>query len=95
MVTLSGDFTVLLAVLGRSGTIVVPSGGKGGVGKTTWAAALAVRFGRSGLRRCLDSAIVERVNVSGTLCVSTDPAHSLADALQVKLKGEPTMVEVI
>ncbi|EER05579.1 ATPase GET3, putative [Perkinsus marinus ATCC 50983] len=53
-------------------------GGKGGVGKTTWAAALAVRFGRSGLR---------------TLCVSTDPAHSLADALQVKLKGEPTMVE--
>ncbi|KAF4714835.1 hypothetical protein FOZ62_009804, partial [Perkinsus olseni] len=53
-------------------------GGKGGVGKTTWAAALAVRFGRSGLR---------------TLCVSTDPAHSLADALQVELKGEPTLVE--
>ncbi|KAF4672832.1 hypothetical protein FOL47_011323 [Perkinsus chesapeaki] len=53
-------------------------GGKGGVGKTTWAAALAVRFGRSGLR---------------TLCVSTDPAHSLSDALEVKLKGEPTLIE--
>src|ERR671910_101411 len=39
--------------------------GKGGVGKTTTAAATALRCGESGLR---------------TLVLSTDPAHSLADA---------------
>jgi hypothetical protein len=41
-------------------------GGKGGVGKTTTAAALGVALSDAGLR---------------TLVVSTDPAHSLADAL--------------
>jgi arsenite/tail-anchored protein-transporting ATPase len=45
-------------------------GGKGGVGKTTCAAAAAVRAANEG----------ERV-----LVVSTDPAHSLGDALDVKL----------
>jgi arsenite-transporting ATPase len=44
--------------------------GKGGVGKTTTAAATAVRCAESGLR---------------TLVLSTDPAHSLADALDVEL----------
>jgi arsenite/tail-anchored protein-transporting ATPase len=44
--------------------------GKGGVGKTTAAAATAVRCADSGLR---------------TLVLSTDPAHSLADALEVEL----------
>lgn len=52
--------------------------GKGGVGKTSIAAATAVRAARSGAR---------------TLVVSTDPAHSLADALDVPLGGEPTPVE--
>jgi arsenite-transporting ATPase len=51
--------------------------GKGGVGKTTSAAATAVLAARRGLR---------------TLVLSTDPAHSLADALGVPLGAEPTPV---
>jgi len=46
--------------------------GKGGVGKTTTAAACAVRAARSGTR---------------TLVMSTDAAHSLGDALGVGLGG--------
>jgi len=49
-------------------------GGKGGVGKTTTASALAVRLARSGRK---------------TLIVSTDPAHSLGDALATELSGTP------
>ena len=49
--------------------------GKGGVGKTTTAAATAVRAARSGLR---------------TLVMSTDPAHSLGDALDVDLRTAVT-----
>jgi arsenite-transporting ATPase len=51
--------------------------GKGGVGKTTSAAATAVRAAESGLR---------------TLVLSTDPAHSLGDALDNPLGPEPTPV---
>ena len=47
--------------------------GKGGVGKTTTAAATAVRAARSGIK---------------TLVMSTDAAHSLGDALGVDLSGE-------
>jgi arsenite/tail-anchored protein-transporting ATPase len=49
-------------------------GGKGGVGKTTCAAAAAVRAAREGAH---------------VLVVSSDPAHSLADALDVRLGPEP------
>lgn len=49
-------------------------GGKGGVGKTTVAAALAVELAEGG----------EDVTI-----LSTDPAHSLGDALGVELTGEP------
>jgi arsenite-transporting ATPase len=52
--------------------------GKGGVGKTTTAAATAVLAASRGLK---------------TLVLSTDPAHSLADALAVPLGPEPTFVD--
>ncbi len=51
--------------------------GKGGVGKTTVAAATALAAADGGHR---------------TLVTSTDPAHSLADALAVHLGSEPTSV---
>ncbi|HEX9260090.1 MAG TPA: ArsA family ATPase [Acidimicrobiales bacterium] len=51
--------------------------GKGGVGKTTTAAATALACADAGLR---------------TLVLSTDPAHSLADALDVALADRPTAV---
>ena len=52
-------------------------GGKGGVGKTTCAAARAVSEAAAG----------ERV-----LVVSTDPAHSLGDALGVSLSSTPRLI---
>ena len=59
---------------------VVLFGGKGGVGKTTLATAWAGVLARRGLR---------------TLLVSTDPAHSTRDLLQVDLGGEPTPVDAV
>jgi arsenite/tail-anchored protein-transporting ATPase len=52
--------------------------GKGGVGKTTLAAATAAQLAATGRK---------------TLVVSTDPAHSLGDALEAELRGEPTELE--
>ncbi|AOS65125.1 ArsA family ATPase [Actinoalloteichus hymeniacidonis] len=52
--------------------------GKGGVGKTTLAAATAARLARDATK---------------TLVVSTDPAHSLGDALGVAVIDRPTEVE--
>jgi len=51
--------------------------GKGGVGKTTVAAATAVRAAEAGLR---------------TIVCSTDPAHSLADAFDAPLGDRPAPV---
>jgi arsenite/tail-anchored protein-transporting ATPase len=51
--------------------------GKGGVGKTTVAAATAVRAARSGLR---------------TLVMSTDPAHSLADSFELEIGPTSTEI---
>jgi arsenite-transporting ATPase len=48
--------------------------GKGGVGKTSVAAASARRCAAAGLR---------------TVVLSTDPAHSLSDSLEVELGGDP------
>src|SRR4051795_8611094 len=52
--------------------------GKGGVGKTTTSAATAALAAARG---------------SKTLVLSTDPAHSLADAFGVHLGGEPTEID--
>jgi len=51
--------------------------GKGGVGKTSVAAATARAIARSGQR---------------TIVLSTDPAHSLSDSLETDLGGDPTEV---
>lgn len=58
-------------------TDLVCYGGKGGVGKTTVAAASGLRSARAGQK---------------TLVVSTDPAHSLGDAVETRLGGEPTEI---
>ncbi|ADJ15899.1 ArsA family ATPase [Halalkalicoccus jeotgali] len=52
-------------------------GGKGGVGKTTMAAATALASARDGTR---------------TLVVSTDPAHSLSDTLETEIPSEATQI---
>ncbi len=52
--------------------------GKGGVGKTTAAAATAVSAAARGMK---------------TLVMSTDPAHSLADAFGLPLASEPTEID--
>lgn len=52
--------------------------GKGGVGKTTIAAATAINTARNGLK---------------TLIISTDPAHSLSDTLERPLSPEPIEIE--
>src|SRR5689334_10011710 len=61
--------------MGRPRTILYT--GKGGVGKTSVAAATARRCAAAGQR---------------TLVISTDPAHSLADSLGEALGSEPTPV---
>ncbi|MEL7119761.1 MAG: ArsA family ATPase [Bacteroidota bacterium] len=51
--------------------------GKGGVGKTTISAATAIQAANKGIK---------------TLVLSTDPAHSLADALDQELGTEPIQI---
>jgi len=51
--------------------------GKGGVGKTTVAAATAVRAAEAGKR---------------TLVMSTDPAHSLADSFDLEIGSHASML---
>ena len=78
-----GDLRVLprASAPGASGGAVsvrlVLYSGKGGVGKTSLSAATAIRAAKLGHR---------------TLVVSTDSAHSLADALDRKVGPEPTAI---
>src|SRR5438552_3393785 len=61
----------------RSMSRIIVYTGKGGVGKTSVAAATALRCAERGQR---------------TLVISTDIAHSLADSFDVSLGGEPTVI---
>ncbi len=54
--------------------------GKGGVGKTTCASTVAVHFAQLGLR---------------TLLLSTDPAPSLSDMLEVDVSGDITLIDAV
>ena len=56
---------------------VVLYGGKGGVGKTTLAAATALASARDG---------------TSTLVVSTDPAHSLSDTFETDVPSQPARI---
>ena len=71
------DIDEVSAPVGVDATEYVLYGGKGGVGKTTMAAATALSSARDG---------------TPTLVVSTDPAHSLADTLDTAVTAEPTQV---
>jgi arsenite-transporting ATPase len=64
------------ATEGTGATDLVLYGGKGGVGKTTCAAGHALALSETG----------------ETLVVSTDPAHSLGDAFERDLGGDPTTI---
>ena len=55
-------------------------GGKGGVGKTTMAAAAAIRAADLG---------------NNTLLVSTDPAHSVSDSLDQQIGGDYVQVNSV
>src|SRR5919204_1120828 len=61
----------------RSVSRIIVYTGKGGVGKTSVAAATALRCAERGQR---------------TLVISTDIAHSLADSFDVAIGGEPTRI---
>jgi arsenite/tail-anchored protein-transporting ATPase len=75
------EITVLAEQKAKQGGLppVVFVGGKGGVGKTSVSASLAVAMASS-------SSFTSNLRV---LVVSTDPAHSLGDALDVNLKVQP------
>ncbi|GJD06642.1 ATPase GET3 [Galdieria sulphuraria] len=67
----------LAEALLESGVSWIFVGGKGGVGKTSTSAALAVEL--------------ERENRS-VLLISTDPAHNLSDTFAQQFSGEPSLV---
>lgn len=63
--------------MGTSAPRTILYTGKGGVGKTSVAAATARRCAAAGLR---------------TVVLSTDPAHSLSDSLEAELGADPTEI---
>lgn len=67
----------MLLMIPHIKTPIVFVGGKGGVGKTTLSASIASKLAKENKK---------------TLIVSTDPAHSLGDALDVKLSSKPKAI---
>lgn len=61
----------------KSNEKIIFIGGKGGVGKSTTAAALALKFSKKGNK---------------TLLISTDPAHNLGDIFNQKIGGKTTQI---
>ena len=79
IVTCSAGDAAIGALPGKRGIMrIILYTGKGGVGKTSIAAATALAVARSGRK---------------TLIVSTDPAHSLGDSLDQQLSPEPVAIE--
>ncbi|WP_435345459.1 ArsA family ATPase [Haloarchaeobius sp. HRN-SO-5] len=76
-VSVVDDETTADALDGVDAPEYVLYGGKGGVGKTTMAAATALASAADGTR---------------TLVVSTDPAHSLSDTFETDVPPEPTRI---
>src|SRR5713101_5071206 len=75
-IRISGVIRQCECSIGSNVRIIVFTG-KGGVGKTSVAAATALRIAQSGAR---------------TLVMSTDPAHSLADAYEAEITPELTEI---
>lgn len=73
----------LTNIMSQTGLVWTFVGGKGGVGKTTTSAALAVALAADAAKRS-----------AKVLVVSTDPAHNLSDAFGVKISpdAKPTPV---
>jgi arsenite-transporting ATPase len=75
--TRAGGPSLLDAIAGAR---LILAGGKGGVGKTTVAATLAL-------------ALARRLPTVPVLLLSTDPAHSLGDVLATAVDDEPRAIE--
>src|SRR2546430_4314961 len=73
-----GPFLLARDELARAGSRLLFCGGKGGVGKATVASAAAISIARRG---------------GPVLLLSTDPAHSLADVLQMPVGDAELEVE--
>ncbi|KAL0230520.1 hypothetical protein PCE1_004079 [Barthelona sp. PCE] len=70
----------LINLVERESLKLIFVGGKGGVGKTTVACSIAIKFASLGYN---------------TLIMSTDPAHSLKDCFKQRISHEPTVLKHI